>query len=127
MQVIDKPSKYDIRYHNMVSAILKADGAQKWRLAAAAYLHLNKSDWDPVAGEYISARESTARVLAEVKRERTMQANKFASGDGIRQTLRMPPGMLAHIELFDPEVIKTKGGLHKLCRAFPQFCLAERI
>lgn len=112
----------------MVGAILKAKGAEKWRLAAAAYLHLNQ--FDPADG--MRAREATYRIIKankEAKEALKYSGNIYHSTkDGsIREGLNMPAGMLAYIELFDPEVLSTKQNLHKLMKALPQFVTADRI
>lgn len=112
----------------MVRDIMNAKGAEKWRLAAAAYLHLNQHD--PV--DNMKAREATARIIAEnkkVKEALYFSGNLYHSTESgsIREGLCMPVGMLAFIELFDPECLKTKGSLAKMMRAFPEFTTANRI
>lgn len=128
MQIIESKSKYPKTYHNMVRDIMNAKGEQRWRLAAAAYLHLNQRD--PVDG--MKAREACARIIRENQRTKEalrLSGNLYSSTDdgSIREGLNMPVGMLAYIELFDPEVLATKGNLHKLMKVFPEFTTVSRI
>lgn len=125
---------YPKAFEKTVDLILaKKPGPERWRLTAAAWLSINRTD--PITGQ--TAQEEFAATVAHCKELKSKQLNEFGtskkagshgiSSNGIRSALAMPTDLLVLIEAFDPSVLETKSGLHRLMKAFPEFTIPEKI
>lgn len=100
---------------------------KRWREAVKWLFTTNKE-----------ARLEHQGVMASVKELKEDSKNKFASDKAmtIRHGLRMPSTVMATIEIVDPNVTvqlasknaqDQKAMMHKLMRAFPEYCVPKLV
>lgn len=146
MDHIDKTNKKYNQYSkaypkwavDAMDMVLKLQGPERWRAAAAVYMNLNPIN--PETG--LSAKEEYAVVVNQLKSKRDSLKTKWGEiapakagtvgGGDFRESIEMPEGMWGMIKQFDMTAFnhnnpEAKSNLKKLRLEFPELCVAEKL